>query len=65
MLFLWLLGAERITHSPSSPSPSVKERGEGGGPGPSVMVQDKPEPRKAPLIILLFGNGALCLQNPG
>lgn len=30
MLFLWLLGAERITHSPSSPSPSVKERGGGG-----------------------------------
>jgi len=33
--------------------------------GPGVMAQDKPAPRKAPLIILLFWNGALCLQNTG
>lgn len=58
---LLLLAAVWITHSTGSLCPSVK----GGKPGPGVMLQDKPAPRKAPLIILLFGNGALCLQNTG
>lgn len=31
------------------------------GAGAGVMVQDKPAPRKAPLIILLFGNGGSVL----
>lgn len=29
------------------------------------MLQDKPAAREAPLIILLFGNGALCSQDTG
>lgn len=29
------------------------------------MLQDKPATREPPLIILLFGNRALCSQNTG